>query len=76
MKTMDFSGPICIAACDLEVGTCRCRQLNVIELMKLCEYWRSRTFLDLGLVIYISKLKLAFLRNHWAILNQVLYVSF
>ena len=31
-----------IAACDLKVG--RCRQL--IEIMKACEYWRSRSFLN------------------------------
>ena len=42
MKTVDFSESI--AACDLKVG--RCRQL--IKLMKLCEYCRSRSFLDLG----------------------------
>ena len=39
VKTVDFSETI--AACDLKVG--RCRQL--IEIMKLCEYWRSRSFL-------------------------------
>ena len=33
-----------IAACDLKVG--RCRQL--IEFMKVCEYSRSRSFLDLS----------------------------
>ena len=26
--------------------------------------------------IYIWKLKHAFLRNHWAVFNQILYVSF
>ena len=31
-----------LAACDLKVG--RCRQL--IEFMKVCEYLRSRSFLD------------------------------
>ena len=36
---MDFSGTI--EACDLKVG--RYRQL--IEIMKVCEYWRSRSFL-------------------------------
>ena len=41
MKTMDFSETI--DASDLKVG--RCRQLNVF--MKVCEYWRSRSFLDL-----------------------------
>ena len=39
MKTVVFSESI--AACDLKVG--RCRQL--IEIMKVCEYWRSRSFL-------------------------------
>ena len=33
-----------IAACDLKVG--RCRQL--VELIELCEFRRSRPFLDLG----------------------------
>ena len=42
MKTVDFSENI--AACDMKVG--RCRQL--IELMKVCEYSRSGSFLDLG----------------------------
>ena len=27
-------------------------------------------------VIYIRKLKSVFLRNHWVIFNQILYVSF
>ena len=39
VKTVDFSE--IIVACDLKVG--RCRQL--IEIMKVCEYWRSRSFL-------------------------------
>ena len=39
MKTVDFSETV--AACDLKVG--RCRQL--IEIMKVCEYLRSRPFL-------------------------------
>ena len=39
MKTVDFSETI--AACDLKVG--RCRQL--IEIMKVCEYLRSGSFL-------------------------------
>ena len=39
MKTVEFSESI--AACDLKVG--RCRQL--IEIMKVCEYCRSRSFL-------------------------------
>ena len=65
MKTVDFSETI--AACDLKVG--RCRQL--IELMKACEYCSQGPK-----VIYIWKLKLAFLRNHWAIFNQILCLSF
>ena len=39
MKAVDFSETI--AACDLKNG--RCRQL--IEVMKVCEYLRSRSFL-------------------------------
>ena len=42
MKTVDFSETI--EACDLKVG--RYRQL--IDFMKICEYLRSRSFLDLG----------------------------
>ena len=49
MKTVDFSETI--AACDLKVG--RCRQL--IELMKICEYSRSRSFLDLGPMSFTYK---------------------
>ena len=42
MKTVDFSETI--EACDLKVG--RYRQL--IDFMKVCEYGRSRSLLDLG----------------------------
>ena len=42
MKTVDFSETI--AARDMKVG--RCRQL--IELIEICEYLSSRSFLDLG----------------------------
>ena len=42
MKTVDFSETI--PACDLKVGRCRL----LIEVMKVCEYQRSRSFLDLG----------------------------
>ena len=42
MKTVDFSETI--EACDLKVG--RYRQL--IDFMKVCEYVRSRSLLDLG----------------------------
>ena len=71
MKTVDFSETI--AACDLKVG--RYRQL--IEFMKLCEYSRSRSFLDLGPRLFTQEnLILTFLENHWAVFNQILYVSF
>ena len=46
---MDFSETI--AACDLKVR--RCRQL--IEFMKVCEYLRSRSFLDLGPRLFTYK---------------------
>ena len=39
MKTVDFSETI--AACDLKVGSSR----RLIEIMKVCEYYRSRSFL-------------------------------
>ena len=42
VKPVDFSKSI--VACDLKTGTCR----QLIELMKVSEYWRSRSFLDLG----------------------------
>ena len=42
MNTVDFSETI--AVCDLKVGRCR----QNIELMKVYEYSRSRSFLDLG----------------------------
>ena len=43
MKTVDFSETI--AASDLKVS----RSIHLIEYMKICEYLRSRSFLDLGL---------------------------
>ena len=42
MKTVDSAETI--AACDMKVG--RYRQL--IDFMKVCEYCRSMSFLDLG----------------------------
>ena len=42
MKTLNFSGSL--VACDLKVG----RYRQHVELMKYCEYKRSRSFLDLG----------------------------
>ena len=44
MKIVDFSETI--EACDLKVG--RYRQKKLIDFMKVCEYLRSRSFLDLG----------------------------
>ena len=43
MKTVDFSETI--AASDLKVS----RSSHLIEYMKVYEYWRSMSFLDLGL---------------------------
>ena len=42
MKTVDFSESI--AASDQKVG----RSRHLIEFMKVCEYWRSRSILELG----------------------------
>ena len=42
VKTVEFSETV--AASDLKNG--RCRQLT--DSMKVCEYLRSRSFLDLG----------------------------
>ena len=42
MKTVDFSETI--AASDLKVS----RSIHLIEYMKICEYLRARSFLDLG----------------------------
>ena len=43
-KTMYFSEIIVVY--DRKIGTCRCSQLN--KYMKLYEYQRSRSFIDLG----------------------------
>ena len=42
MKTVDFSETI--TASDLKVG----RSRHLFEYMKICDYCRSRSFLDLG----------------------------
>ena len=42
MKTVDFSKTV--AASDMKVG----RSRHLIKYMKVCEYLRSRSFLDLG----------------------------
>ena len=69
---MDFSESI--AASDLKVIWSR----HLIEFIMVCEYLRSRSFLDLGprLCVYIQTFKLGFLRNYCADLNQILYESF
>ena len=61
-----------VAACDMKVG----RHKQLIELIKVCEYSRSMSFLDLGPRSFTYENKPAFLRNHWAIFNQNLYVSY
>ena len=61
---MDISETI--EASDLKVG--RCRQLHVIELMKV---WKVKVISwPWPQVIYIWKLNFVFLRNHLAIFNQ------
>ena len=42
MKTVNFSETI--AASDMKVS----RSIHLIEYMKICEYWRLMSFLDLG----------------------------
>ena len=49
MKTLDFSETI--TASDLKVG----RSRHVFEYMKVCEYFRSRSILDLGPRSYTYK---------------------
>ena len=68
MKTLNFSGRF--VPCDLKV--CRYRQHG--ELMKCCEYKRSRSFLDLVQRSFIYKLnaKLNFLSNHLINESQIL----
>ena len=73
MKTVDFSKTI--AACDLKVGMCR----QLIELAKVYEVIlkvKVNIYGTSGPISTYEKLKLTFLRNHWAIFNQFLYVSF
>ena len=71
MKTVDFSETI--AASDLKVS----RSSHLIEYMKVCEYKRSRSFLDLGpRSCTYKKFKPDFLRNYFADLNKKFYESF
>ena len=69
MKTLNFSGSF--VACDLKVG----RYRQHVELMKCCEYKRSRSFLDLGQRSFSNlMLKLNFLSNHMTNQSQILHV--
>ena len=71
MKTVDFSEMI--AACDLKDG--RCRQL--IELMKVYEYSRSRAFLDFGSRSFTyENCNLLISGNHWTLFNQICMYAF
>ena len=70
MKTVDFSETI--AASDLKVG----RSRHLIEYMKVCEYLRSRSLLDLGPRLCTYKIQTGFIRNYCADLNHIFYKSF
>ena len=71
MKTVDFSETF--AASNLKGS----RSRHLIEYLKICEYRRSRSFLDLGprLCTYKNP-NLIFSQNYCADLNQILYDSF
>ena len=73
MKKVKVDVSETIEACDLKVGRCR-QMIDFYERMwvlkvKVISWPRPKA-------IYIWKLKLVFLRNYLAILNQILYVSF
>ena len=69
VKTVDFSEST--APCDLKV--CRCRQL--IEFMKVYVSIEGQGhFLTLAQGHVCMKIKTCF--SHWAVFNQILYVSF
>ena len=69
VKTVDFSETI--AASDLKVS----RSSHLIEFMKVCEYQRSRSFLDLDprSCTIIQKFKPDFLRSYFADLNHFFF---
>ena len=54
-----------IVACDLKL----------IDLMKICEYWRSRSFLDLGAMSFIDEDLTCFSQKPHPIFNQILNES-
>ena len=68
VKTVDFSETI--AASDLKLGRSRhlIDFLEVLNVKVISLPWPK--------VVYIQKLKPDFLRNYYAILNQILYESF
>ena len=70
MKTKNFSETI--AACDLKDGGCR----QLIEKMKVCELQGQCHFLTLAQGHLHIKINTFFLRNHWAIFIQIVYVIF
>ena len=74
MKTVTVDCLEIIAACDLNIG--RCKQLD--EKIKVYEYVFMVKVISLlwPKVIFISKLKLVFLRKHLIFFDQILYVSF
>ena len=67
MKTADFSE--LLQACDLNFH---------IEKMKICEYWRSRSWswpCAQGTFLHLKIKTELCLRNDWAILNQILFCA-
>ena len=54
MKTMDFSETV--ADSDLKGS----RSRHLIKYMKISEYWRSRSFLDLGQRLCTYKIQIGF----------------
>ena len=60
---MDFSESF--AACDLEL----------IDLMKICEYLRSRLFLDLGPMSFTYENLTCFSQKALAHFNQILNIN-
>ena len=71
MKTVNFSETI--VASDLKAS----RSRHLIEYMKVSEYRRSRSFLDLGprSCTYKNSNQI-FSRDYCAVLNQIFYESF
>ena len=64
VKTVDFS--VTIAASDLKVS----RRSHLIDYMKVCEYRRSRSFLDLCQGRVHTEIQTGFSQKLFADLNQ------